>query len=280
MAGRGKALGLANIPLGNAIMPVAAALSLSATGLSVTFLSGALLMLALLPLLLFLVDDPARVGQSAQGAVEAEEGFRPPASMTTRAILTSMPFLVLTIAVSVLSAAGLVMVTQIVGLSMDRGLDLGSASLVLSAFGLSGMVGAPLFGFLADRLGGGRAFALLSFALIPGWLGLLGAGTLPVLMLLSVMIGICSNGIVTLFGATMGEWLGAENVGMGMGLCYLLQIPFLFGAPPLAGAMYDATGGYTATILLHVASMVVVGLLMLFYRPGRAGITSSRPASA
>lgn len=279
VTGRGKALGLANIPIGNAIMPVAAAMVLSAAGLSATFLSGAVLMLALLPLLLLLVDRPEQAGQRARGAEHDDDSAVQP-GMTTRQILSSRPFQVLTLAVSILSAAGLVMVTQIVGLSMDRGLDLPSASLVLAGFGLAGLAGAPLFGFLADRLGGGRAFAVLAFALIPGWLGLLVADTLPLLLLLAVMIGVCSNGIVTLFGATMGEWLGGRNVGMAMGLCYLLQIPFLFGAPPLAGAMYDATGGYAATIWLHIASMIAIGLLMLFYRPGAAVLSASPPASA
>jgi MFS family permease len=270
VAGRGRALGLANIPIGNAIMPVAAAMVLSAHGLSLTFLSGAGLMLALLPLLLLLADHPAQIGQQASGGGEADAAAGQAAGMTTRGILTSGPFLVLTWAVSVLSAAGLVMVTQIVGLSMDRGLGITSASLILSGFGLAGLIGAPLFGFLADRLGGGRALAVLAFALIPGWLGLLVADTFALLLGLAVIIGISSNGIVPLFGATMGEWLGARNVGIGMGLCYMLQIPFLFGAAPLAGAMYDATGSYAATIWLHVASMIGIGLLMLVYRPRTA----------
>lgn len=280
VAGNGRALGFATMPIGNAIMPVAAAMVLSAHGLSATFLSGSAIMLALLPLLLFLVDHPSRCGQRAHGASALDISDDPVPPMAAREIMFSGPFLVLTLAVSVLSAAGLVIVTQIVGLSMDRGLDLASASLVLAAFGLAGLVGAPLFGFLSDRLGGGRAFSVLAFGLIPGWLGLLVADTLPLLLFLAMIIGIGSNGILTLFGATMGEWLGAKNVGVAMGLCYMLQIPFLFGAPPLAGAMYDATGGYTATIVLHVASMVAIGLLMLFYRPVVTGSSASPPASA
>lgn len=280
VAGRGRALGLANIPVGNAVLPVAAAAALSAVGLPLTFLGGAGLLLALLPLLLFLADTPERLGQTAHGVAEADAGAAPGATMTTAAILRDPAFLVLSLAVSVLSAAGLVMVTQIVGLSMDRGLTLESASLVLAGFGLAGVAGAPLFGALADRLGGGRAFAVLAFALVPGWLGLLVANGFAALLLLAVLIGVCSNGIVTLFGATMGEWLGSANVGMAMGLCYLLQIPFLFGAAPLAGAMYDATGGYGATIALHVASMVAIGVLMLVFRPSPGRFSASRPASA
>lgn len=281
IAGRGRALGIVNMPLGNAVLPLAAAFFLINFGLPAAFLASAVLVLALLPLILLIVDDPARVGQSAQGAAPAGAAAgAEDAALSARQIVSAVPFLVITLAVGVLSAAGLVMVTQIVALGQERGLPLASASVLLAGFGLAGVAGAPIFGWLADRIGGGRAFGVLALALVPGWLGLLGAQSFPALLFLAVAIGICSNGIVTLFGATMGEWLGARNIGLAMGLCYLLQIPFLFGAPPLAGAMYEATGGYAATILLHVASFVAIGLLMLFYRPGRAGVSASPPASA
>lgn len=280
VSGQGRALGLANIPLGNAVMPIAAAAALSAMGLSLTFLAGAIVLLMLLPLLLLLAERPEAIGQVARGATATDAETPAGVTMTTRQIVSNPGFLVLSLTVGVLSASGLVMVTQLVGLSMARGLSLETASLVLAAFGLSGVAGAPLFGALADRIGGGRAFGVLAFALVPGWLGLLVADSFVALLLLATVIGICSNGIVTLFGATMGEWLGAPNVGMAMGLCYLLQIPFLFGAAPLAGAMYEATGGYGATIMLHVASMVAIGLLMFLFKPSAAKITTFRPASA
>ncbi|GGC18925.1 hypothetical protein GCM10011371_03180 [Novosphingobium marinum] len=282
VAGRGRALGIISMPFGNATFPILAAFALANFGLSSSFAAGAFVLLALLPLILVLVDDPARIGQSARGATSVVDAAasEAAATMTSGQILRSMPFLVLTLAVAVLSAAGLVMVTQIVSLGMERGLPLEEASILLAGFGLAGVAGAPIFGWLSDRIGGGRAFGVLSFALIPGWLGLLFADTLPLLLGLTILVGICSNGIVPLFGATMGEWLGSRNLGLAMGLCYLLQIPFLFGGPPLAGAMFEATGGYAATIMLHVASFVLIGLLMLVYRPVAATVTSSPPASA
>lgn len=278
--GRGRAIGIINMPFGNTLMPLAAAFMLQSFGLRATFLGCGILLAALIPLILTLVDRPDRIGQRARGdGLATEEHATGAGAMTTAQILRFAPFWVLTLGVGLMSAGGMVMVTHLVALGMGRGLALSSASLLLAGFGVAGVAGAPIFGWLSDRLGGGRAFAILCFAQVVPWLGLIVAGgSLPVLLLLAMAIGLCSNAITTLFGTTTGEWLGAANVSAGMGLCYLLQIPFLFGAAPLAGAMFDATGGYSATILLHTASFVVMGLIFLLYRP--RAVTPSRPSGA
>lgn len=268
-SGRGKALGIINMPVGNSLMPLLAAAILATYGLRATFLGQGIVLIAMLPLIWLVVDHPGRIGQHALGASPDQENETGQStSMAAGQILRSPPFLVLTLGVSLLSAAGLVMVTHIVALAMDRGVALAPASLLLSAFGLAGVVGAPLFGWIADRIGGGRAFALLGLIQIPAWLGLMVAGSdLPALLGLTFAIGLCCNAILPLFGSLMGSWLGSANVGLGMGLCYLLQIPFMFGAGPLAGAMFDRFGGYGPTILLHVGTFALIGLLFLLYRP-------------
>lgn len=266
--GRGRALGLVNMPLGNAVLPVAAAAMLGAAGLRWTFLSFALLLMALLPPLLLLPDKPQA---RAADRVGAEAAPSLPA-MSAMQILRTPAFLVLTLGVSVVSAGGLVMVTHIVSLGTGRGLSLSIASLLLAGFGLAGLVGAPAFGWISDKVGTRLAFAGLCFASVVPWLAL-GAvgGSFPVLLALALLIGALCNGTIPLFGLGMGEWLGEENVGLAMGLSYFLQIPFLFGAGPLAGAMFDGTGSYSATTMLHAGSFAVMGMVFLLFRPAAAG---------
>jgi MFS family permease len=278
--GRGRAIGIINMPFGNTLMPLVAALLLQSFGLRATFLACGILLAALIPLILALVDRPERIGQSARGAAILVEEQIPPTAMSTAQILRFKPFWILTLGVGLLSAGGMVMVSHLVALGMGRGLALPAASLLLAGFGVAGVAGAPIFGWLSDRLGGGRAFAILCLAQVPGWLGLIVAGdSLPLLLMLAMLIGLCSNAIMTLFGTTTGEWLGPANISAGMGLCYLLQIPFLFGAAPLAGAMFDATGSYTATILLHASSFVAMAAIFLLYRP-KPAVIAFRPSVA
>lgn len=270
------------MPAGNTLMPLLAAWLLGQYGLHGAFLGCALILAALLPLLCSWSTGPpasASIGQHPKGHSAAASTGEP--ALSAGSILRMPAFLILTAGVTLLSAAGLVMVTHLVTLATDRGVALGSASLLLSAFGLAGIVGAPLFGWSADRLGGGRAFALLALCQIPPWLVLIGAGnSLPLLLILAFAIGACSNAILTLFGVIMGDWLGQTNIGLGMGLCYLVQIPFMFGAGPLAGAMVDRFGSYMPTILLHVASFAVIGLAFLLCRPRPVTLTPSRSSAA
>ncbi|MEJ7935340.1 MFS transporter [Sphingobium sp. AN558] len=282
VTGRGKALGIINMPLGNALMPLLAAALLIRFGLAGTLVGNGLILAALIPLAWLLVDDPARIGQQPMGGM-AQAGAESEAPLSAARILRQPRFIILSLGVALLSAAGLAIMTHMVALATGRGVPLTSASLMLSIFGLAGLVGAPLFGWLADRIGGGPSFAVLALAQCLPWLGLIVAGAqLPILLGLAFTIGLCCNGILTLFGVTMGEWLAQANIGLGMGLCYLIQLPFLFAAAPLAGAMFDRFGSYTPTILLHVGSFVAIGLVFLLYRPNRSigSLTSSGPSAA
>lgn len=283
VAGRGKALGIINMPVGNTLMPMLAAMLLINMGLPGALLGNGLILAALIPVALLLVDAPERVGQQASGAGTGTAA--PEAALSSAQILRSPRFLILSLCVALLSAAGITMMTHLVALVSDRGVPLASAAMLLSAFGMAGLVGAPFFGWLSDRIGGGLSFALLSLVQILPWLGLIVVGTDMVLLVaIAFAMGLFSNGILTLFGVTMGEWLGHANIGLAMGLCYLIKMPFMFGAGPLAGAMFDHFGSYTPTLLLHVATFAGIGIALLLYRPGRAAASaftaSSQPSAA
>lgn len=266
-ASRGRALGIINIPVGNALLPLIAAALMTRFGLSGALAGNGVLLLALIPFAFFLIDTPQKAGQLPLGGIEGPTtAAEQPLSATQ--ILRSPRFAVLTLGIALLSAAGLAMVAHLIPLAIDRGVALAPASLLLAAFGLAGLVGAPLFGWLSDRIGGGPSLAVLAILWIPFWLALIIAGNdLPVLLALAFLIGLFSNGILTLFGVLAGEWLGPANIGLGMGLCYFFKIPFMFAAAPLAGAMFDHFGSYTPTILLHVATFVVIGATFLLFRP-------------
>jgi MFS family permease len=280
--GRGRALGIINIPLGNALLPLAAAALMTQFGLSGALAGNGLLLLALIPLAALIIDSPQKAGQLPLGGFEDPlAGTQQPLSAVL--ILRSPRFAVLTLGIALLSAAGIVMVTHLVPLAIGRGVSIGPASLLLSVFGLAGLVGAPLFGWLSDKIGAGSSLAVLALLWIPCWLSLIVVGnSLALLLALAFLIGLFSNGILTLFGVLAGAWLGPANVGLGMGLCYFFQIPFMFAAAPLAGAMFDHFGSYTPTILLHVATFVLIGVTFLLYRPKGSlmAVSASPPLAA
>ena len=273
---RGKALGIVNTPFTLFVAPVITAVILNRWGIDAVFFSVAALFAVMIPIAALAVSHPSELGQRAYGAAEEEEEKKqadtpPAATASTRAIVTSAPFLVIWLTIGLLTAGGIMMITHIVPMARSMGVGLEAASILLSVYGLSGAVGGLLFGWLADRIGGPAAIATQSLGWVIPWLLLLVVGAnVPLLLLLSVLMGLCSGAVVVLLTVIMGQWIGTQNFGRAMGAMYFMKIPFMFVAGPLAGLIFDMTGNYTAAIIMHAATFAVVGLIFLTYRPRKA----------
>lgn len=270
--GKGRALGLVNAPFFVFLFPMLAAALLGWRGLDAVFLLGAAIFLILLPLLFLVVDRPEDIGQRPLETAEA--AAEPPAPTAGQSVnpWRQPAFVVAGLAVGTLTAGGLTIATHLVPMALEKQLALQPASVLLSAFGIAGALGALLFGWLADRIGGPRAMAVLALAWIPPWIALLMAGpNFPELLVIAILIGTMSGGIVGLGGVILNEWLGRAAFGRALGHLYLFKVPFLFGAAPFAGYLFDRTGSYRLALSIHIASFLAVALMLLLYRPTRRG---------
>jgi MFS family permease len=271
--GRGRALGVLNMPLLVFVMPPISAAVLSRFGIDAVFLLSAAITALAIPALMFVIAEPEDVGQTALGADKSPVSATPGAVTNTAtiapksalAILATPAFLVLSLCVGITTAAGVMMATHVVPLAVEKGLTLQAAAMLPFAFGVAATLGAFLFGWLADRIGGPRTMALQALL----WMLFSRPSLLPLAACVA-MIGLCSGGIVGLSGVIMNLWMGKASFSRSMGYLYLLKVPFLFGAAPLAGHLFDRNGSYDSTILLHIASFVLVGVVMLVYRPSVA----------
>jgi MFS family permease len=258
---RGRALGFVNMPLFVCIFPFVTARVLNVAGLSSVFLLLAALMAALVPLLMLIVDRPTTVAVNCGSA----EVFT--SAVDNTGLLRRPAFLILALGSGLIVATGMTMVTHIVSIGLDRGIALPSASLLLSAFGISGAGGAYLFGWLADRASVRIALATVAFLCLPALVAIIQTSAFLPLLLSAALLGLCTSSITGLQGTAIGAWLGKANFSRAMGLVYLFQVPFLFGAAPLAGFLFDRTGSYRAAILLNIATLGATGLMFLCYRP-------------
>lgn len=268
--GRGRALGIVNTPFFILVFPFVAAFMLSHYGLRSVFVTGAVCMAVLIPILFAVVQKPEQIGQRPLGgaaAVNAQEAMAGTA-LTIKQLLTRPAFWIVTIGISILTWAGLMMVSHIVALALGRGVPLASASLLLGTSGAMGVVGSLVFGWLSDRIGLRWSFIVDFIGSIAAWLVLMYAGAnLPALVVASLLLGISAGSTIVLFSAGMSAWLGQENMSRSMGLSYLMQSPFMFASGPLAGYLFDVTGSYNAAILLSVALFALLIVLFLLYRP-------------
>lgn len=277
LTGRGRVLGFVNMPLFVAIFPVLTAIVLPRFGLAGVFAMAALVSLAFVPLAMTVISAPADRGLRSFG----DDGSVPAATdaadlsgqgkgriLTTREIHRSRSFQMIWLCIGLLTAGGVMMTTHIVSMAVEKGLALQPASLLLSVFGISATAGALLFGWLADRIGGQRAVVVQALGWTVPWTAmlLLGPALLP-LIAVAGLTGLISGGIVGLCAVMINAWLGPQNFPAAMGNVYFYKVPFLFGAAPLAGHLFDRTGSYDVPILIHIATFLLVAMIFALFRP-------------
>lgn len=281
LAGKGKALGFVNMPLFVFLFPLLTAVVVARFGLSAVFIMAAVVSVALIPLLALVISDPSQCGASRFGeAPVSADGTVPAANaeadlplLEGRQLHSNAAFQVIWLGIGLLTTAGIMLTTHIVPLALEKGFDLPSASLLLSSFGLCAAAGSILFGWLADRIGGRAAIIVQALTWIVPWylLLVLGDALLP-LILVAGLAGLVSGGIVGLCGVLIGTWLGPRNFSTAMGNIYFYKVPFLFGAAPLAGYLFDRTGSYHVPIIMHIATFVFVAGMFALFNPQRTRV--------
>jgi MFS family permease len=193
-----------------------------------------------------LVRDPpsSAAVASARSVVPAH---RPPAGgrgMTVGAAMEDRRFWALTAAWVLSGAVSLMVSVHVVSYARDQGIELATASLALSTFGLGSAAGRLAFGPLSDRLGG-RPIIRLCIAL-----QILALAALPLrppqemLLILVGLFGLGFTGADSVFVRVIPDVFGLRAVGAIMGM---LSLGWRLGAaigPAAAGFVHDATGSY------------------------------------
>jgi predicted MFS family arabinose efflux permease len=137
-----------------------------------------------------------------------------------------------------------------------------------------------LIGVVADHLGQMRSLALMQLMmasmLVLWWASTSGLA----LALMAIGFGLAFGAYVATFPSVVMGLFGARSVAGIIGFIYTAAgIGTLFG-PTLAGAAYDATSSYSASILsaatLALLASAVTGSLARAPRPSRVGRQPAR----
>lgn len=258
---RGKALGLALMPLAILIAPPITAILVKAGGSRLAFLALAGLFVALIPILaLGVVDKPEDVGQMPlRSEREVEEGYVASAKpmRSTGEIVTDIRFWLLSLCIGTLTASGVAFVSHGTGIAMERGFDLTTAATAVSAYGSGTLIGALGFGWLIDRIGPFWSLVVCMAVQVVLWLAVYALSTVPLMLLAAALIGTAGGATVAMHSAAMTELFGSTSFSRAMGYSYVLKIPFSFGAAPLAGYLFDISGGYASTLMVFVVALAI-----------------------
>lgn len=280
---RGKALGIINMPLFLFFLSPVFGSLLPRIGMDNVFLLISGLFFAVIGILIFVVDEPQKIGLKARGADDPklQKTEAPAAQLTRRDYLRMRKFWLLSLGIGITTSGGTVVVTHFVPFGMERGFTIEEASLFISAFGGAGIFGALFFGWVIDRIGAVNALILNTMTHAVLWLGLYPMLSLPLTIVLAASIGICAGSVAAVHGGAINELFGAHNFSEAMGLSYLLKLPFIVGAAPLAGWIFHKTGSYNLAFTLQIAIFLLAGLMYWLIKPRgqRSDAAPSRSAS-
>jgi MFS family permease len=274
--GRGKVLSLVNLPIILFASPFLIAIALPAIGRSAVYLLLAGVTLAIVPILALLVKERPEANPLAPGAIASSVAT---VAAPQIALVSSPGFWLLSIGIGIMAGTGVVYVVHLVPYGVGKGMTLAVASGMLSFYAGAGLIGTPVFGWIIDRIGAPAALVIAALGLATLSLAVIFVDG-PALFAVVALAGACCTPITTMHGAALGDLFGRNAVARAMGYSYFIKLPFLVGAAPVIGAVYDATGSYRVPFALCAGAMLLAAgcfaaLWLISRTDGRRSIAAS-----
>jgi MFS family permease len=266
--GLSLALVLSGTGLAAALIPSAVTWSIARWGWQAAFLFLALLPVTLvLPLAIGWMKTPAKASPEAMAgsAKTPARGIAALPGIAFGAGIRSANFWFLNIALTLVVAAVVTMVTNTVPMLRDKGLSASDASKVFGSFGLSLIFGRLIVGYLVDRL---WAPAVAAVAIAMPALGCFllwttGASDIPTLVIATFLVGVGAGAEFDVAAYLVSRYFGLRDYGRLFGVHLGLITAGAALAPLLTGAIYKATGSYSTMLALCGAAFLMGALMLL-----------------
>ena len=155
-----------------------------------------------------------------------------------------------------------IVLVHMVPYSIDIGVDPLTASYWLGLVGVSSVPGRVVMGFVSDRIGKAKTFALC--CLIEGLLiPLLLAGRYVLLPVFALFFGFFYGGLMAMYAPLISELFGLKHIGSILG-----TIATAFGiggtlGPTFAGYIFDVFGSYIMVFTICMVMFIIVALLIM-----------------
>lgn len=201
--------------------------------------------------------------------VNAANGHTAESGLTTGEMLKKPKFWYYYLWELVLTCAGLMVISQASGMvkAASAEISAGSAATIVGLISIFNGLGRVAFGSLYDKKG--RRVSILLDSLLFGGAGLLmflgekNGGT-GYIIAAFVLLGAGYGGVPVCNSAFIGESFGMAHYQTNFPVCNSAMLPASLGSI-LAGALYDATGGYMAVVAVifgfTAVSLVCSGLI-------------------
>jgi MFS family permease len=263
---RGLALALVLSGTGLAAMLIPSAVSAVITRWNwqaAFWLLAALPVTLVLPLVLAWMKEPTRAPARTPSKQASSSEWV--AGVSLREGVRNPRFWLLNIALSMVVACVVTLVTNGVPLLRDKGLEAVDAARIFGSFGLSLILGRVVVGYLVDRLWapGVAAVALSLPALGCLLLGTSGADDTILLVVGVMLVGIGAGAEFDLAAFLVSRYFGMRDYGRLFGIHLGLITLASTLAPWLFGQLYRSTGTYQATLMVCGPLFLTGGLALL-----------------
>jgi predicted MFS family arabinose efflux permease len=263
---RGLALGLVHLPIVIAIMPVAMNAFLSAYGAQAAYLTLAgVSAIVMLPLTALTVNHPpGYVPPAESGEKRTADG-----SLSVGQLLSRSKFWALSIANVASTTSSVMLGSLLVPMGQSWDFTRGQSALLASIMSMVGIAGSVLFGFVADKLGGGRTLALVGFNCAILWSVLLLQPPFAVVAIVVGLIGMHGAGAIPALGRGISDTFGQPSYSRGFGLNTVIGLPLMALAMIGGSRVARETGSFALPILVMAAFFVVAVLCGIYAASGR-----------
>jgi MFS family permease len=138
---------------------------------------------------------------------------------------------------------------HLVAYCADLGFGAARGAEMLSVMFAVGVASRLFFGFVVDRIGGLANLLLGSFMQMASLALYLFFDSLTSLYLVSALFGLVQGGIVPSYAIIVREYFPSAEAGTRVGIVLMASLGGMGLGGWLAGAIYDATGSYSAAFL-------------------------------
>lgn len=215
--------------------------------------------IALVMVLLFFRPRPVAAPGRAGGAIAAPTLM--PGGLTVREALRSLRMYRIAIAMFLQATMGVAIMVHLVPMLTADGLSRAEAAGVAALMGVASIAGKLATGWMVDRVAGSLIPVACFAGPALGYILLLqSSGTAWLLSLAVVILGYCSGASLQLTTYLTTRYAGLRNFGTIFGLISSLMALSAGIGPPLAGAIFDSTGGYSALLMLGVPAAIAAGI--------------------
>jgi MFS family permease len=263
---RGLALGLANLPILIAIMPVALNAFLGHYSATTAYLALAgVAAVLMLPLTALAVDyPPGYVPPKADASVKLTAD----GSLSIAQLLSKSRFWAMSLANVASTTSSVMLGSLLIPMGQSWHFTRGQSAILASIMSLVGIFGSIFFGWVADKIGGSRTLALVGFDCAILWGVLLMQPPFPVVALAIGLIGMHGSAAIPSLGRAISDVFGQPSYSRGFGLNTVIALPFmgvgLIGGPLIA----RLTGSFAIPVTCMVVFFSLAVVLALYASTG------------